>query len=465
MTVGTGCQEQFTLPRGTTTMKKVFKGLYNEDWYPDTRITGDALVSMDRILATVVNKINRHLLTTLKRDRTHTIMARDIIAASQLVVSGEMRKHVRSEMNMANKICSNETKTRTQKSNRTSSSKKKGKKGGERRTKKRFGVIFSSTAMHAYLKKNHRGTRVSLCAGAALAALLDLIAKEILELSGNAARDHGRKTITPHHIQLAIGYDDDLSAIMANVRLTRAGVMPHIHPSLLPSEFRKSANKRRRRQRTRQRGGAARGDVGGADVRVFTTTDYLHGIPKGAFRRIARRAGVKRLSGLLSEELRGVLRVYLTDIIRDLIVLIDHDKRCTIQCDDIDRAMQMTTTSHINTFDHRRRRSARKKVGGGQRRRLPGTAALAEIRHYQKTSDLLLKPTHIFKKLVRSIACEEKVGGVRLSLAAIEYLQHIADTYLTDVLRDANLCAIHAKRETVMPKDVHMARRLRGMCL
>ena len=442
---GGGRREAFTLPRSSTAaIKKVLKQVH-----PDARITADGLVSVNRILASVLVKINWHLLTKLKSDGKHTIVANDIVTAMQLVLSGALRKHARSEMDKATQKCTTELKAKSKKTSPRGSSK------SHKKQTWRHGYSFPPSAMHGYLKKHH--ARVSTCAGAALAALLEYLAAEILELSGNFASNARRGTIKPRDIQFAIRDDEELNDLMKDVRLTRAGVLPNIHSALVPSESRVRTNKRQRlrraRQRTRQRGGAY-------GRHNLYAQDYLYRIPKGTFRRIARRAGVKRLSGLLYEELRGVLRVFLEGLLQRVITLIEHDKRSTVQCDDIDRAMQ--TTHHINTFDHRRRRSARKKEKGGKRRFLPGTAAMAEIRRHQKTSDLLLKPTHTFKSLIRSMAREEKTGGARFSAAALEYLQHIADTYLTDLLHDANLCAIHAKRETVMPKDVHMARLMRG---
>merc|ERR1711998_458657 len=90
----------------------------------------------------------------------------------------------------------------------------------------------------------------------------------------------------------------------------------------------------------------------------------------------------------------------------------------------------------------------------------PGTVALREIRKYQKTTELLIRKLP-FQRLVREIAQEIKVD-LRLQSSAVLALQEAAEAYIVGLFEDTNLCAIHAKRVTIMPKDVQLARRIRG---
>jgi histone H3 len=89
----------------------------------------------------------------------------------------------------------------------------------------------------------------------------------------------------------------------------------------------------------------------------------------------------------------------------------------------------------------------------------PGTVALREIRRYQKTTDLLIRKLP-FRRLVREIAQEIK-DGFRMQESALLALQEAAEGYLISMLDDANLCAIHGKRTTIMAKDMQLAKRLR----
>lgn len=90
----------------------------------------------------------------------------------------------------------------------------------------------------------------------------------------------------------------------------------------------------------------------------------------------------------------------------------------------------------------------------------PGTVALREIRRYQKSTELLIRKLP-FQRLVREIAQEYK-ADLRFQSAAIGALQEAAEAYLISLFEDTNLCAIHAKRVTIMTKDIQLARRIRG---
>ena len=90
----------------------------------------------------------------------------------------------------------------------------------------------------------------------------------------------------------------------------------------------------------------------------------------------------------------------------------------------------------------------------------PGTVALRDIRKYQKSTELLI-PIGPFTRLVREIAAELN-SNLRFQVTALRALQEAAEAYLTSLFTDVNLCAIHARRCTIMKKDMDLARRIRG---
>ncbi|OQR91678.1 hypothetical protein ACHHYP_04468 [Achlya hypogyna] len=90
----------------------------------------------------------------------------------------------------------------------------------------------------------------------------------------------------------------------------------------------------------------------------------------------------------------------------------------------------------------------------------PGTVALREIRKYQKTTELLIRRLP-FQRLVREISQDYKTD-LRFQSTAMLALQEACEAYLVGLFEDTNLCAIHAKRVTIMPKDIQLARRIRG---
>jgi len=90
----------------------------------------------------------------------------------------------------------------------------------------------------------------------------------------------------------------------------------------------------------------------------------------------------------------------------------------------------------------------------------PGTVALREIRRYQKSTELLLRKLP-FERLVREIV-QDFCSDFRFTRLSFIAAQEAAESYMIHLFEDANMCAIHAKRVTIMPRDIHLARRIRG---
>ena len=110
-------------------------------------------------------------------------------------------------------------------------------------------------------------------------------------------------------------------------------------------------------------------------------------------------------------------------------------------------------------------KSARKTAplsGGVKRphRFRPGTVSLREIRKYQKSTELLIRKLP-FSRLCREVAQNFKTD-LRFQPSTLMALQESCESYIIGIMEDTNLCSIHAKRVTIMPKDVQLARRIRG---
>ena len=88
-----------------------------------------------------------------------------------------------------------------------------------------------------------------------------------------------------------------------------------------------------------------------------------------------------------------------------------------------------------------------------------GTVALREIRQYQKSTELLIRKLP-FQRLVREIA-QQSTPGLRFQSSAVLALQEASEAYIVELLEETNLCAIHAKRVTIMPRDFQLACRIR----
>ncbi|KAM7400057.1 hypothetical protein PAMA_004655 [Pampus argenteus] len=259
----------------------------------------------------------------------------------------------------------------------------------------------------------------------------------------------------------------------------------------------------------RGKGGKGLGK-GGAKRHRKVLRDNIQGITKPAIRRLARRGGVKRISGLIYEETRGVLKVFLENVIRDAVTYTEHAKRKTVTAMDVVYALkrqgrtlygfgagvqaplggaELREEPLTNQDPEKReamartKQTARKSTGGkAPRKQLatkaarksapatggvkkphryrPGTVALREIRRYQKSTELLIRKLP-FQRLVREIAQDFKTD-LRFQSSAVMALQEASEAYLVGLFEDTNLCAIHAKRVTIMPKDIQLARRIRG---
>merc|ERR1719188_1974557 len=95
----------------------------------------------------------------------------------------------------------------------------------------------------------------------------------------------------------------------------------------------------------------------------------------------------------------------------------------------------------------------------------PGTVALREIRKYQKNTILLIPRApfaRLVKEIAQSISSKHGLQGLRFQSAALAALQEAAEAYITALMEDTVLCCIHARRVTIMPKDMILARRIRG---
>ncbi|KAG0148917.1 hypothetical protein CROQUDRAFT_654274 [Cronartium quercuum f. sp. fusiforme G11] len=122
----------------------------------------------------------------------------------------------------------------------SSSGGKGGKAGGEKAVSTsrsaKAGLQFPVGRIHRILRKGLYAHRIGAGAPVYLAAVLEYLAAEILELAGNAARDNKKSRIIPRHLQLAIRNDEELNRLLGHVVISQGGVLPHIHGELLPAK-------------------------------------------------------------------------------------------------------------------------------------------------------------------------------------------------------------------------------------
>ncbi|XP_026439967.1 histone H2A, sperm-like [Papaver somniferum] len=117
---------------------------------------------------------------------------------------------------------------------------KGGRKGGDRKkavTKSaRAGLQFPVGRITRFLKKGRYSQRLGSGAPVYMAAVLEYIAAEVLELAGNASRDNKKSRIIPRHLCLAIRNDEELGKLLTGVTIASGGVLPNINSVLLPKK-------------------------------------------------------------------------------------------------------------------------------------------------------------------------------------------------------------------------------------
>jgi len=120
----------------------------------------------------------------------------------------------------------------------------RGKSKAKSRTKSsRAGLTFPVGRVTRYLRQGGFSKRVSPGAGIFVAAVLEYLMAEVVELAGNACRDNKRKTINPRHLMLAVRNDEELSQLFSKAIIPGAGVLPNVHAVLLPKNKKKKKKK------------------------------------------------------------------------------------------------------------------------------------------------------------------------------------------------------------------------------
>ena len=114
-------------------------------------------------------------------------------------------------------------------------------KGKAKSRSSRAGLQFPVGRIHRLLRKGNYAARVGAGAPVYMAAVMEYLAAEILELAGNAARDNKKTRIIPRHLQLAIRNDEELNKLLAGVTIAQGGVLPNIQAVLLPKKSEKAA--------------------------------------------------------------------------------------------------------------------------------------------------------------------------------------------------------------------------------
>ncbi|XP_078512198.1 histone H2A, embryonic-like [Lissotriton helveticus] len=115
-------------------------------------------------------------------------------------------------------------------------------KAGPKTRSSRAGLQFPVGRIHRFLKKGNYAQRIGSGAPVYMAAVLEYLTAEVLELAGNAARDNKKSRIVPRHLQLAVRNDEELNKLFSGVTIAEGGVLPNIQAVLLPKKTAKGSS-------------------------------------------------------------------------------------------------------------------------------------------------------------------------------------------------------------------------------
>ncbi|MBN3321207.1 H2A protein, partial [Atractosteus spatula] len=179
--------------------------------HPDTGISSKAMGIMNSFVSDIFERIAGEASRLAHYNKRSTITSREIQTAVRLLLPGELAKHAVSE----------------------------GTKAVTKYTSSKAGLQFPVGRVHRLLRKGNYAERVGAGAPVYLAAVLEYLTAEILELAGNAARDNKKTRIIPRHLQLAVRNDEELNKLLGGVTIAQGGVLPNIQAVLLPKKTEK----------------------------------------------------------------------------------------------------------------------------------------------------------------------------------------------------------------------------------
>ena len=353
------------------------------------------------------------------------IDSRDIQTATRLVLPGELAKHAVSEGTKAvTKFTSFGV-------------------GGDESMSRAAGLQFCVPSVAAIASRAQHGSILSLGASVYLTAVTEYMVAELLELSGNAARDNKVGFITPRHIFLALANDEELNRFRKNAIIREGGVLPNIHAVLLPKKSEEPAplsetetfdqvfvemiKKSKHNYLVDPRDG----------FHKCIESEKVQDLPKRPTKKTTNRFGFARKKD------SGYPRLF-----RRLPVL---DAACT-------RGQLGRQESAIKALNEHQRRVF---DACQQNAELHHQFRLDEVRHYQRGFTWHITDTGAFCRLVGEIGQDYKTDLV-FTDEAYGALQAFIEAYLVRLYSDAQLCAIQGRRTEIQPRDIQQARQIRG---
>ena len=407
---------------------KVLKSLNGEI---DLQITKPALLLLNNMIIRlgktiiiasnhIVNSANKKLISTKDIKTTIRIVFKEDLA--QHAISEGVKSVIKYNYNRKDK---------------------KGKKIKTSREKDANLVFKISTTQSLFSKNIKKINSVYYDAIVYVTAVLEYIAAELLELSGNSAKSQLHNRITPRDIFNAISNDDELGQLF-NGYILGTGVKHNIDDKL------------------KNGGGFKR-----YKIKKFLR-DNVYGITKPGLKRLMYRAGVKYISGLIYGESREIIKDLITKILSVTTAITERKGHKTVTYEDGVEALNLLNISIYNVKgfpgmlspckgSENISKLLKNKSKNAERRKKPKINILKIIDKYQKTSCTLM-PHLPFARFIREIGQDFK-SDLMYQKEFMWLVHAVVESYMVDLYQKTLLVALHSNRLTIMPKDIQLVLR------
>uniref|UniRef100_A0A6C0BF27 Core Histone H2A/H2B/H3 domain-containing protein n=1 Tax=viral metagenome TaxID=1070528 RepID=A0A6C0BF27_9ZZZZ len=194
--------------------------------------------------------------------------------------------------------------------------------------------------------------------------------------------------------------------------------------------------------------------------------DNVYGITNNVIARLAHKAGVKTISGLIYKELRAIINNnFLEPVVQASLTYMEHANRVTVSREDVLEGFRIKGFTIYSGGDEANPKKCKDydstlKEKKSDKKVKPGMKSLKEIRHYQTQSDCVYIARAAFERLVKEIVQDVRTDAVRWSSDAMGLLQQSIEAEIVNFIENANLCAIHAGRQTLQPKDLQLVMKI-----
>ena len=378
--------------------------------HPDTGISKNGVTQLNSIITSIGEELSKRAREVTVRQKKQTVTPSDVQFAVNAILPEQLAKHATSEGQKA------VTKFKPEKQ----------EKGARGPLSHKAGITFPPTRSVKLLKASSN-LRVGKVSGVYLAAVLEYLSAEMLELAGNTARDNKKMRITPRHIFLAVSNDEELKQLFANLNMEIAGV--GVTPYVKPEEDEQKKKTYRKKATTVKKDGPKQhrfrpGTVALREIKQQQKATDLN-LQHAPFHRVVKEIAGKdiRFGKDVSKEIQGFVESTLATMFKNAKEFASHAGRKGITVKDMELSIKFSPHSKLFT----------KMEGTSQEISKPGLKRIARRGGVGRIDSRVYE---VARQIVYSIV--EKLVGRALQNVTIRKIKTVTPQVLKDSLADLN---------------------------